>query len=377
MNLTSMLHLDEYVDLLALPGVHHTVGAQCAFGAESSKPTSWVYFGVNLDDMPAKCKHPARVWFSTKDGSAVSKRHKPNTGTTEYLPAVINVAGHPVKPQQALEASKKLRNFTPPAETGHRYPSPWVTSKLAAYPDLLNRYLVSKLVEAVERCATPTVHHGSQSKRHKSVRNSVGAQQTPEEVEAIRASVPWPDANPKNADVPFEAADPQAVAKFAFSESIRWRNPTGGQADRTDKQVADAMAIGGLRNTAESVNKMHHLAQVGALLGRRMIDALMENLQKHKDSSHLSEDDAWINATCKCIGSEDARPPSEAVECVKAIIQRHTSHCAPPPRFGPPGLSELDTRLLEQWRRAAKHPDVEATTWLDDGGPAGILCAPH
>ena len=103
----------------------------------------------NLDDMPAKCKHGKWVWFSTKDGSAVSKRHKPTTGTTEYLPAVINEAGFPAKPLQALEASKKLGNFTPLAETGHRYPSPWVSSKLAAYPDLLNRYLVSKLVDAV------------------------------------------------------------------------------------------------------------------------------------------------------------------------------------------------------------------------------------
>ena len=108
-----MLHLDEYVDLLTLPGVHHTVGVQCAFEAESSKPTSWVYFKANLDDMPAKCKHGKRIWFSANDGSAVSKRHKPTTGTTEYLPAVINEAGYPVKPPQALEASKRLGRFPP------------------------------------------------------------------------------------------------------------------------------------------------------------------------------------------------------------------------------------------------------------------------
>ena len=35
-NQASMLHHDEYVSLLALPGVKHKVGVQCSFGAESS-----------------------------------------------------------------------------------------------------------------------------------------------------------------------------------------------------------------------------------------------------------------------------------------------------------------------------------------------------
>ena len=38
----SMLHLDEYIALLARPGVKHKVGFQCPFDGVSAKPTSWV-----------------------------------------------------------------------------------------------------------------------------------------------------------------------------------------------------------------------------------------------------------------------------------------------------------------------------------------------
>ena len=68
------------------------------------------------------------------------------------------------------------------------------------------------------------------------------------------------------------------------------------------------------------------------------------------------------------------QPPQEAIDAIKAILRRHTSHCMPTSRTN--GLSSLDTQLLEGWRCAAKHPDSEVCTWLDDGGPAGIKFAP-
>ncbi len=48
----SMLRLDEYGSLMALPDVRHMVGIQCSFSSLSSKPTSWVTRGVTFDDMP-------------------------------------------------------------------------------------------------------------------------------------------------------------------------------------------------------------------------------------------------------------------------------------------------------------------------------------
>ena len=57
-NQVSVLHFDEYVLLLSRPGVKHNKGVQCPFGALSPKPTSWVYFMVDLEEMPSNCPHP-------------------------------------------------------------------------------------------------------------------------------------------------------------------------------------------------------------------------------------------------------------------------------------------------------------------------------
>ena len=47
-NQASMLHLDEYAALLKKDAVKHIVGVQCAFGAATSKPTSWVHYNFRL-----------------------------------------------------------------------------------------------------------------------------------------------------------------------------------------------------------------------------------------------------------------------------------------------------------------------------------------
>ena len=62
-NQVSVLHLDEYVLLLSKPGAKHKKGVQWPFEALSSKPTSWVYFMVDLEDMPSVCPHPMRKWY--------------------------------------------------------------------------------------------------------------------------------------------------------------------------------------------------------------------------------------------------------------------------------------------------------------------------
>ena len=52
-NQVSVLHLDEYLLLLSRSGFKHRKGVQCPFGALSSKPTPWVYFMADLEDMPS------------------------------------------------------------------------------------------------------------------------------------------------------------------------------------------------------------------------------------------------------------------------------------------------------------------------------------
>ena len=80
----SILNLDEYRNLLQLPDVKHKGGVQFPFGPLSSKPTAWVHFLADLDDMADVCPHSKRTWFSESDGSVVSARHHPTLATTTY-----------------------------------------------------------------------------------------------------------------------------------------------------------------------------------------------------------------------------------------------------------------------------------------------------
>lgn len=59
-NQVSVLYLDEYAHLSAKPGVKHRKGTQCPFGGLSCKLTPWVYFMVDLEDLPSVRPHPMR-----------------------------------------------------------------------------------------------------------------------------------------------------------------------------------------------------------------------------------------------------------------------------------------------------------------------------
>ena len=92
-NQTSVLHLDEYLIIRSTVGVSIKRGVQCSFGALSSKPTSWLYFMVNTDDIPDVRKHPPVNWYSdmthTQSLSPVihSRQTKPRTAA---LPARLS-----------------------------------------------------------------------------------------------------------------------------------------------------------------------------------------------------------------------------------------------------------------------------------------------
>ena len=65
----------------------------------------------------------------------------------------------------------------------------------------------------------------------------------------FRTSLGKPDATPK--DPP-----PREVARYSFSEKVQWMNPLRGTVGPTEQERVDAMAIGGLRNTADSVCRL-------------------------------------------------------------------------------------------------------------------------
>jgi hypothetical protein len=127
----SVLNLDEYRDILALPGVLHTIGVQCTFGALSSKPTYWMHFRVDMASMPVACPHAKKIWFNDRTGVGTASRHRPTAGKDTYSAT------------QQVRTSPGV--FVPSA--------PYVSAALAAYPDLLNRFLVAKLVLALAAVA--------------------------------------------------------------------------------------------------------------------------------------------------------------------------------------------------------------------------------
>lgn len=76
----SMAHLDEYVALLKKPGVEHVIGLQCPFGAQSSKPTSWIHYSMELEDMPTVCNNQKRSWRNDRTGAITFSKHMPTAG---------------------------------------------------------------------------------------------------------------------------------------------------------------------------------------------------------------------------------------------------------------------------------------------------------
>ena len=134
--MVSILNLDEFAALMAMAGVKLIKGTQCQFGAASSKPTAWVAFIVDLTDMPSSCDHVKRQWFNQGNGAVVMQSHMPTTGKTKFalLPP----------PRQRVA----VRTFKP---------TEWVATSVAAYPDLLNRFLVARITSTLYRKPLPSV----------------------------------------------------------------------------------------------------------------------------------------------------------------------------------------------------------------------------
>jgi len=130
----SMLRLDEFVELLNLPGVVHSVIAQCPFGALSQKLSSFVAARVSFMDAPACCTHKPRQWFKECTAEVVASRHPPTRGTDKYYSSR----------EEALRATRSSAGD-------------YVSSTLAAYPPLFNRYLAAKLRMAISTCKVAPV----------------------------------------------------------------------------------------------------------------------------------------------------------------------------------------------------------------------------
>ena len=310
--MVSILNLDEFMALMALTGVRLVKGTQCPFGAESSKPTAWVFFIIDLSDMPNGCIHVKQRWFNQETGAAVSQRHKPTAGKVQFalLP--------PSRPRVAVRA------FTP---------TEWVSSSLAAYPPLLNRFLVARIAKSVYHCISERWFRR-----------------------------PWP----YDQTGAVLTSMPKLKYSHGFSEKIVWLDPLRGRLQPTDKEAADALAIGGLRDAAASLEKLTYSASFGTNLGFALISLVEQQHVEHPTAS-------WIDATVACIGAEKSlkmKPPVDAIAAVKRLISeavgfdQHAKQPAP--------LTSVDAAFLMAWARAAGDPDLIVCRWLIYGAPAGI-----
>ena len=326
---TSVFNLDEYREIRAMNGVQITNGVQCPFNANAAKKTSWLRFLVDVADMPPRCPHTKRDWFSDKTNRRIRAAHPPSHGDESF--------------SSTRRTQQQIAQWRPDG---------FIATKLAAYPHLLNRYIVSKFRDALGM-RSPTLN---------------GPPSLP--VTIAPAAVDSATTTPVTAPMPEQPDECMTQARFKFAERVQWSQRVRGAVAMTEKEEADRRAIGGLRDAADSVNRMHMVAAFGRKLSSRLRELIQFNEDSHTVANSL--DQSWISTTMNAIGSEDAEagPPAEAIKAVKELISE-TCNCIPSDNRAK--LTKVDADLLEAWRAAASHPANHIAKWMGIGASAGII----
>ena len=186
----------------------------------------------------------------------------------------------------------------------------------------------------------------------------------------LAMDVPSPYDDPRSEDSQDTPAAQLKAARFNMKENISWKNRLCGFVPPTEKEEADRLAIGGLRDAAASVGRLSTVAAFGRRMYGAIRDVLVTDRKHNQDQGTPSE--SWINVTCDAIGSKEERlPPEAAIEAIKAIMVQYTAAVPADSRFE--HLTNVDAHLLEAWRKAAGDPDDQVYQWLTQGAPAGIL----
>ena len=110
------------------------------------------------------------------------------------------------------------------------------------------------------------------------------------------------------------------------------------------KTEAERIAIGGLRDTTESLKRLPSVIAFGQQLGSSIANLLNGNPQ-------------WITSTCACIGVEDQSPPAEAIEAVRAIVANACGTTETGPVSNASCTTDIRCQLLEAWRVKSGDPD--------------------
>ena len=306
----SMFLLDEFEQLLK--HMEHTRSVQCAFGADATKLTSWLTFGVTFKDMTATCQHAPRDWYEEGTGTKITRPHPPARGRRRFFTTIA----------EALDAIKPAANY--------------VTTNLAYYTPLLNRYIALKFKLA---CSKQIVN-----------KHSEPASLAKQEHESVASN--WN----------------QRMGK----EAVHFSQPMRG-ATIDEKMEEERRAVGGLRDAAQTMRKLTASTQFGQRLGLDLMSAVTNNLIAHRKAG--TPDQSWVATMCGKIGSDDSQPaPAEAVQAIREIIVKHTGHTDGTRRGSDQYCTtDVDAKLLQSWRRAANDPDHAVPQWLETGAPAGTV----
>ena len=138
-----------------------------------------------------------------------------------------------------------------------------VTTKHSTFPHTLKRYLATKLVSASKLIQQKTSSSSTQ---------------------------------------------PKHITMNCGKEKIQFRQLLRGETEDDEKQAAELMAIGGLRNAHLSIRKLPLVVEFGRKLGDKLCALIDSN--RH-----------WVKPTMDLIGQDERKSaPDEAIEAVRKLI---------------------------------------------------------
>lgn len=309
----SMYNLDEFKELMELPGVETKDIVQCEYGAETSKPTTLLLGHIRNADFKEKCSHQARSW------------RKPSTGEKHWGP-------HP--PLRGKEmfilAERWNRNMlrTPKQIAAEQRHWPFLTSAAQAYPSLLNQKLCTVLLDNTAATITPNDDDMVVMGR-------------------------WKNVMKRKAIITEERS---VKARVEFTAPLKGRKRQVRDLDMEDEQY-----LGGMRNPRSATTRIPEYRQACLKVYKVLMTCLAE--------------DATLRQRClDAIGDEqeDAGPTEVQLDRVRQLIWKATAMSGQSTQKTALD-SKLQADLLWQLARAAGDPDADCIqSWLTEGAPAGI-----
>ena len=285
--------------------------AQCNAGSLTTKPTTLrSTFKTNI---PADCPHEA-VWWTI-----------PWSGRS-YLAPHPKLFGRQWPVRSEDWDSSMLERFEPRG--------PYISDSAAAYPGKMNKIIALKMVLLAKmymagmtaKASTMLVESG---KWHNSLVAPHLLKQKPNEDSARN-----------------------------FTVSLR-QNPVFVTSRR---DAEDAMAIGGLRNPSESIQKLGRHKELGKVISKSL-DHYLDNNPDVEDACY-----AAIGST-----AENPGPSIHCVDEVRGIIGKLVQCSDLSEVRNDQCQTSIRAGLLGSWARCAKDPAQVVESWCREGAPGNIL----